>query len=77
MADRNQPVVEAGPGKYDDEATLVRCATSASCVGLIVIGGNRGTGFAVQGSTEFVLALPDLLEALARGIRAQNNRQHN
>jgi hypothetical protein len=77
MSDPNQPVVEAGPGKYDDEATFVRALTSAACVGLIVIGGNRGTGFAVQGTPEFVLALPDLLEALARDIRAQNHRQSN
>ena len=60
-----------GPGKYDDEATIVRLGTCADAVALIVVSGDRGTGFSVQGSESFVEALPDILEDIARDIRAQ------
>ncbi len=61
-----------GPGKYDDEATMVRLGTRAEGVALIVCGGDRGAGFAVQGSLQFVETLPDILEDVARSIRAQH-----
>jgi len=65
-----------GPGKYDDEATMVRAMTGATQgVGIIVAGGNRGTGFSVQGSEDFIKSLPDILEIMARAIRAQQREQ--
>ena len=60
-----------GPGKYDAELTLVRERTGAAGGVLIVVGGNRGGGFSVQGSEQFIRSLPDILEDMARDIRAQ------
>lgn len=60
-----------GPGKYDAEATVVRESTSAFGVALIIVGGDRGAGFSVQGSASFIAQLPDILEDMARDIRAQ------
>ena len=37
-----------GPGKYDKEATIVRESTNAESVLVIVLGGDRGSGFSVQ-----------------------------
>jgi hypothetical protein len=61
-----------GPGKYDWLATRVRTDAEAGLVAVIVIGGTLGDGFAVQGSLELVRQLPELLEAMARNIRAEN-----
>lgn len=47
-----------GPGKYDDACTAARLATGAGAVALIVLGGNLGAGFSVQGSAELVARLP-------------------
>lgn len=38
----------AGPGKYDDLATYVRENSNAKGVVVIVLGGDRGSGFSVQ-----------------------------
>ena len=37
-----------GAGKYDDQCTLVRHATDATAVMVLVVGGNKGTGMSVQ-----------------------------
>jgi hypothetical protein len=61
-----------GPGKYDDLATLVReraGITEDGGVIVIVLGGNRGNGFACQADLRTTLLLPDLLEDMARQIR--------
>ena len=60
-----------GPGKYDDQATRVREETSAAGVVLIVIGGDKGPGFSVQGSAALIASLPQLLEEMAESIRRQ------
>ena len=64
-----------GPGKYDDLCTYVReqvgiTNTSGGGVILIVMGGNKGEGFAVQADFEVTLRLPDMLETVAAEIRA-------
>lgn len=59
-----------GPGKYDDLCTYVRRQAKADGAVLIVLNGNRGHGFAVQADLMSTLMLPDLLETLARDIRA-------
>jgi hypothetical protein len=65
-----------GPGKYDDECTLVRERTSASGVVVIVIGGNKGNGFACQTDLLTMTILPDLLERMAKQMRAdQGSKQ--
>jgi hypothetical protein len=38
-------------------------------VALIVFGGTRGSGFSVQGHGELLIALPDILEAIAADVR--------
>jgi len=60
-----------GPGKYDPECTLVREATGAALVAVIVMGGDRGQGFSVQFNAdafEVVARLPDLLRTMAQDI---------
>lgn len=63
-----------GPGKYDDLCTLVReragMAAKGGGVIVIVMGGNRGSGFSCQADLATTLALPELLESVAAQIRA-------
>ena len=57
-----------GPGKYDDLATQVREAAEAPAVVVIVIKGNRGSGFSVQASADLTASLPALLRHIADEI---------
>lgn len=59
------------PGKYDDLCTMVREAAEAEGVLLIVINGNKGGGFSVQGTPLVILSVPDMLEFTASEIRKQ------
>ena len=59
-----------GPGKYDDLCTMVRDKAEAECAILIVIGGNRGGGFAVQATADVVAKLPEMLRIMADEIEA-------
>jgi hypothetical protein len=59
-----------GPGKYDAEATWVRERAKASGVILIVIGGDRGQGFAAQATPEITARLPAMLRDIADQIEA-------
>jgi hypothetical protein len=61
-----------GPGKYDDVCSMVRRQvgmTGVSDGGVIVVGGNKGNGFSCQADLETTLALPDMLENVARQLR--------
>ena len=64
-----------GPGKYDDFCTIVRRGvgmteeSDGGCVVVIVMGGDRGTGFSIQADLEHAIRLPDILEEVARQIR--------
>lgn len=63
-----------GPGKYDDICTKVRAELgmteeTGGAVVLIVIGGPKGQGFCCQADLESSLALPDILEHMAKQIR--------
>jgi len=63
-----------GAGKYDDETTAAMRATAADVVILIVLGGNRGSGFSVQATTETApppLALALILRGVASAIEAE------
>lgn len=60
-----------GPGKYDTWCTLVREGTEAQGAVLIVLNGHRGSGFAVQATTELGPAvLADLLQDVVDQLRA-------
>jgi hypothetical protein len=64
-----------GPGKYDDIATRVRAEVgitddSGGGVLVIVLGGNKGSGFSCQADIETTLLLPTILENVIREIRA-------
>lgn len=58
-----------GPGKYDDECTMLRESTEAQGVIVIVIGGKLGSGFSVQADRHTTLLLPHMLEYMAAEIR--------
>jgi hypothetical protein len=58
-----------GPGKYDAECTMVREATGASAVIVIVLGGSKGGGLSVQTSDpDLLFSLPEYLREVAKGI---------
>jgi len=59
-----------GPGKYDDLCTKVREEAQAVGAVVIVLNGNCGSGFSVQGPPELSIMLPELLESLASEIRS-------
>jgi hypothetical protein len=64
-----------GPGKYDDVCTIVRERVgindnTGGGVILIVIGGNKGSGFACQADPMVTLALPAMLEHVVHQMRA-------
>jgi hypothetical protein len=63
-----------GPGKYDDVCSMVRKQVgmtddSPGGVLVIVMGGNKGSGFACQSDFPTMVLLPDMLEEVARQIR--------
>ena len=59
-----------GPGVYDDEATQARESTHAQAVALIVVRGDRGSGFSCQAQEDVILDLPAVLRSLADQIEA-------
>jgi hypothetical protein len=61
-----------GPGKYDAWCTQVREGTRAEGVVLLVLNGERGSGFSVQASAPLTQAvLADLLEHVTGALRLQ------
>lgn len=58
-----------GPGKYDDECSKVRESAQALLAAVIIIGGNKGTGFSVQTVNPHLLnEVPGLLRHMADEI---------
>lgn len=58
-----------GPGKYDDLCTDVRERTKAACAIVIVVDGEKGSGFSVQSMTmDLQLSLPAFLRKIAKEI---------
>ena len=62
-----------GPGKYDDEATVVMEMTRAAGVLLMVMGGDRGQGFSFQGNIELIRQIPAMLRTVADQIEDDLN----
>ena len=71
--ERNTTPWRWDPGKYDDVCTMVTekvgIGEQGGGVIVIVLGGNKGNGFACQADLRTTLLLPDLLEDMARQIR--------
>jgi hypothetical protein len=63
-----------GPGRYDDLCTLVRDKSNAAGAIVIVIDGTHGSGFSCQCGPDLLLALPDILESIARQIRRDQEK---
>lgn len=59
-----------GPGKYDAIATVARETANARGIVLIVLQGDRGSGFSVQASEEMTRQLPKMLRVIADQIEA-------
>lgn len=67
-----------GPGKYDAECAAARQSAKAVAAILIVIEGDRGTGFSVQTlEPDLLHVLPTMLEVMAAEIRADAQRASN
>jgi hypothetical protein len=63
-----------GPGKYDQLCTAARLGAKANGVVLIVVDGEHGPGFSVQGPIQLVTMMPDLLRHLADDIEQSLGR---
>lgn len=62
-----------GPGKYDALCGEVMVKSNAECAIVIIIGGNKGNGFAVQThDLRITEGLPELLRTLADQIEGDD-----
>lgn len=59
-----------GPGAYDNLCTYVREQAKAQGAIVIVLGGEKGQGFSMQADAITTLTVPDILERVAKEIRA-------
>ncbi len=57
-----------GPGKYDDVCTLAREEANAEGAILIIINGDKGTGFSSQATLAQTQQLPSILRSMAAEI---------
>lgn len=62
--------MSVGAGRYDEAATAAREATKAEGVLLIVLGGEKGSGFSAQIPPEAIEKIPALLRHMADEIEA-------
>jgi hypothetical protein len=65
------------PGKYDDLCTLVRekaglTAGRGGGVMVIVLGGDKGNGFACQADPLVTLMIPEILDDVVRQMRKED-----
>lgn len=63
-----------GPGKYNEECTIVRALTGGGVI-LIVVDGKLGEGFEVQATLNHLMDLPRMLRVVADGIEAQQRAE--
>lgn len=59
-----------GAGKYDDLCTYVREQSGAHGAIVIIFGGHKGGGFSVQADMTVQSQIPEILEHVARTMRA-------
>lgn len=67
-------VTDANPGKYNDLCTHVRKASHAAGAIVIVVGGDKGEGFSVQGDLTFMMAIPKMLRRVADEVENDNTQ---
>lgn len=58
-----------GPGKYDYLCTFVRENAKAKGALVIILDGDKGSGFSCQADLAVALQLPEMLENIAKQIR--------
>jgi hypothetical protein len=66
-----------GPGKYDPVCTVAREATKAEVAIVIIINGDKGSGFSAQGSNDAVITVElivHLLDTMAAELRRDIER---
>ncbi|WP_353557953.1 hypothetical protein [Paraburkholderia terrae] len=74
MSDGKRKVTAHTPGSHGQFsmlAGLVRDATGAACVAMVVINAAGSGEYCVAGPLESQLLMPDLLEQAARELRTQ------
>jgi hypothetical protein len=64
-----------GPGKYDLECEHVRKVTAVQGVLVLVLGGNRGSGFSAQVPAIAVAMIPGFLREMATLIEQDAKEQ--
>jgi len=57
-----------GPGKYDDLCTKARQEAEAAGAILLLMDGNKGTGFSAQLTLDHMFAIPGILRQMADQI---------
>lgn len=63
-----------GAGKYDDALTLAKESVGANQGILIILDGKNGHGFSVQATKNVINQIPEILENMAKQIRADNQQ---
>jgi hypothetical protein len=53
-----------GPGKYDAVCTVAREATKAEAAIVIIINGDKGSGFSVQGDEHATVTMENIITLL-------------
>lgn len=66
--------MSGGPGKYDDLCTAARDGAKAKGAILLVVEGDRGSGFSVQAPLRIIVSLPNILRTMADQIEADNKK---
>ena len=60
-----------GPGKYDIECETALKETGGKMTLLVVVDGKKGSGFSASTTQiDYMMHVPDMLETVARQIRA-------
>ncbi len=71
-----EPHDDRDEGKYDDESRDLLIKHGATATLVIVIGGERGTGFSFSGiNRDIAKAVPDVLRAVATEIEGENKER--
>jgi hypothetical protein len=66
-----------GPGKYDDACTAARVVANAEIAIVLILNGDKGSGFSVQGHLGTKITVEEIagfLEAIAAEMRRDAER---